>query len=110
MMKTRKLAVAVIAAMLALPLAASADTWTGWITDSHCGAAGARAGHKDCALKCMKGGSKLVFYNNADKKLYQLDNQDMAKEHLGHEVTVTGSVDGDAIKIEKIDMAKAPAK
>jgi hypothetical protein len=94
--------------VFAMPLAAGTKgTWTGWITDDHCGAKGAKAEHKGCAEKCLNGGSKLVFYNTEDKKLYSLDKQDVAKEHLGHEVKVTGEVEGDAIKIESIEMAKA---
>jgi len=79
-----------------------AGTWTGWITDAHCGAKGAKASHKECALKCNKGGEALVFYNNADEKIYALDDQDMAKKHIGAQVEVTGEVDGDAIKVTSI--------
>jgi hypothetical protein len=97
------------AVALTLPLAARADEgqWTGWITDDHCGAKGAKAEHKDCALKCLGDGGSLVFYNPADEKLYKLDNQDLAKEHLGHEVTVKGTVEGDAIKVASIEAAAA---
>ena len=43
----------------------------------------------------------------ADKKVHALDNQDLAKAHAGHEVTVHGSADakGD-IKVSKIEMGK----
>jgi len=97
---------------LTVALAASAGTkgtWTGWVTDEHCGAKGASADHKACAEKCLKAGGKLVFYNTADKKIYSLDNQDMAKANIGHEVKVTGEVDGKSIKVASIDAA-APAK
>lgn len=89
---------------LALPALAAGQggQWTGWVTDEHCGAKGANAAHKDCGLKCYNDGGKLVFYNNADKKLYKLDKQEVAKEHLGHEVTVNGTVTGDSIKVETI--------
>ena len=99
-------------AVLALPLcsAATKGSWTGWITDDHCGAKGASADHKACVEKCLSKGSKLVFFNSDDKKIYSLDKQDVAKEHLGHEVKVTGEVDGNAIKVESIDMAAAKGK
>ena len=101
-MKTsRVLALGLMIAFLALPVAA-ADNWSGWITDSHCGAKGAKAGHTDCAVKCMKEGHKLVFLNDADKKLYQVDNQELAKSHLGYEVVVTGKLEGETIKVESI--------
>ena len=107
MRKTAILAGIVALALLALPLYAQDGSWTGWITDEHCGAKGAKAGHEDCAKKCMEKGGKLVFYNAADQKLYKLDKQDLAKEHLGHEVKVTGHVEGEMIHVESIAPAKA---
>ena len=44
----------------ALAGAGTKGTWTGWVTDEHCGAKGASADHKACAEKCLKDGSKLV--------------------------------------------------
>jgi hypothetical protein len=100
-------AVLVTAPLFAAGTAASA-TWTGWITDSHCGAKGANAQHtKDCAAKCAKDGGKVVFFNNADKKLYDLDKTDLALEHVGHEVSVTGKLAGNKIAVEKIEAHKA---
>ena len=101
----------VLFALLALTVAALAGaaatkgTWTGWVTDEHCGAKGASADHKACAEKCVTNGSKLVFYNNADKKIYGLDKQDVAKANLGHEVKVTGELDGKNIKVDSIAAA-----
>jgi hypothetical protein len=103
----KKILVVLALAALLAPALAAADSWTGWITDDHCGAKGAKAEHVSCAKKCLEQGGKLVFYNNADQKLYNLDNQKLAEEHLGHEVVVTGSVDGDSIKVESIAMPKA---
>jgi|SRR5579863_7679027 len=103
------LAVCLLLGPVAASAAATAGSWNGWITDEACGAKGNNAAHKDCAEKCMKGGSKLVLYNSADKKLYKLDNQDMAKGHIGHEVTVTGKVDGDSITVDSIAPAKKAA-
>jgi hypothetical protein len=101
-------------ATLALPLAAdhhATGSWTGWITDDHCGAQGASAGHpKSCVEKCLKEGGKLVLYNNGDQKLYGLDNQDEAMKHLGYEVKVTGAVDGDQIKVAAIERAETKAE
>jgi hypothetical protein len=107
MKKTTVILLTLLAVTFSLASAGTKGTWTGWITDDHCGAKGAKAEHKGCAEKCLGDGSKLVFYNTEDKKLYSLDKQDVAKEHLGHEVKVTGEVDGDAIKVESIEIAKA---
>ena len=103
----KKALVVLALAALLVPALASADSWTGWITDEHCGAKGAKAEHADCAKKCMDQGGKLVFFNSADQKLYSLDNQKLAEEHLGHEVVVTGMADGNSIKVESIAMPKA---
>jgi hypothetical protein len=110
MKKTHIVLLVLLALVMALAPYASAGTkgsWNGWITDDHCGAKGAKAGHEACAEKCMSKGAKLVLYNTTDQKLYSLDNQDLAKANLGHEVTVTGELDGTAIKVESI--APAPS-
>lgn len=103
----KKAFVVLALAALLVPALASADSWTGWITDDHCGAKGASAEHASCAKKCLDQGGKLVFFNSADQKLYNLDNQKLAEEHLGHEVVVTGTADGTSIKVESIAMPKA---
>jgi hypothetical protein len=90
----------------ALAGAGTKGTWTGWVTDEHCGAKGASADHKACAEKCAGRGDKLVFYNTEDKKIYSLDKQDLAKSNVGQEVKVTGEVDGKSIKVESIGPAK----
>jgi hypothetical protein len=108
-----KKTIVVLFAFLALTVASLAGaagakgTWTGWVTDEHCGAKGASADHKECAEKCLKNGGKLVFYNVEDKKIYALDNQDLAKQHLGHEVKVTGEAEGKSIKVASIETAGA---
>lgn len=107
MKKTSVALLTLLAATAFAPMASAAKgTWTGWITDESCGAGGAKAEHKECAKRCAENGSKLVFYNTADKKIYALDKQDVAIQHIGHEVKVTGEVDGKAIKVESIVAAK----
>ncbi len=103
MKKSLRWTIALAFALVLLPAtAALADSWTGWISDEHCGAKGAKAGHADCAQKCIKGGGKLVFVNGADQKVYAIDNQEMALANLEHEVTVTGTVEGGSIKVASI--------
>ena len=113
-MKRLSVLVTVLAVVFALlPLAslmADAGSWNGWITDDSCGAKGAKAEHAACAKKCLDKGGKLVFYNNGDKKIYKLDKQAVAKEHIGHEVTVTGTATGDSIAVESIAAAAAKSK
>ena len=107
MKKSTVVLLTILAVTAFAPLAGAAKgSWTGWITDESCGASGAKAEHKDCAKRCADRGSKLVFYNTADKKIYTLDKQDVAKQHIGHEVKVTGEAEGNAIKVESIAAAK----
>jgi hypothetical protein len=86
---------------------AADTTLTGYISDSHCGAKGAKEGHAECAAKCVKEhDAKYVFVNDADHKVYAIDAQDKAATHAGHHVTVKGTVEGDNLKLDSIDMAK----
>ncbi len=105
-MKSR-VTMATAVTLLTAALAMAADgTWTGWIADSKCGAKAAHDGARDCTIKCVKEGSKYVFVNDADKKVYVVDAQDKVADHAGHHVKVTGTVDGDTLKLASIDMAK----
>lgn len=101
-------AVLTLLAVLALPVAAGAEsaTWTGWITDENCGAKGASAEHAACARKCHQDGAALVLYTPSDEKTYRLSDQEMAAEHLGHEVMVSGELDGDAIEVSAIEASE----
>jgi hypothetical protein len=103
-----KFAVAMMLALCAAGLTFGADgMWTGYISDSHCGAKGATEKHAACASKCVKEtGASYVFVNDADHKVYKIDSQDKVAEHAGHHVTVKGSLDGDTLKVASIDMAK----
>ena len=108
-MKRVLIAIAAIALLVPAFVAAqdhTAASWTGWVTDDSCAAKGANAEHASCAKKCLDGGGKLVFYNSADEKIYNLDNQKLAEEHIGHEVVVKGTAEGSSIKVESIEAAK----
>ncbi len=99
------MAVVLFGAALAM---ASEGSWTGYISDSACGAKGTSEKHADCAAKCVKEkGAKYVFVNDGDKKVYVVDAQEKVAAHAGHHVTVKGSVEGDTLKLESIDMAAA---
>jgi hypothetical protein len=96
-----------IALLLSASLVFAGDSnWTGVISDSHCGAAHAKASQNaaDSVEKCVKGGSQYVFVNSADNKVYKLDDQSKAKGHGGQEVTVTGTLKGDTIHVSSISM------
>ena len=101
-----RIAAIAAATLFGAALTMAADgTWTGYITDSKCGAKAAHDGSRECAIRCVKAGSKYVFVNDTDKKVYAIDAQDKVAEHAGHHVTVKGKVDGDTLKLESIEMA-----
>ncbi len=82
-------------------------SWTGWITDTRCAANGANAKHADCAKKCVEErNAKLALYTTDDKKVYVLDPQDKAADHVAHRVTVKGTLEGDTIKVTSIETAE----
>ncbi len=112
--KIMKLRIATITAatLFASAMTMAADgSWTGWISDSNCGAKGANATAGECTTKCVKEkGAKYVFVNDADQKVYVIDAQDKVAAHAGHHVTVKGSVDGDTLKLSSIDMAAEKGK
>ncbi len=99
------LAVVALVAMLLAPLSLSAaqdqpatQTWTGWISDSGCGAKGMSADHRDCAIKCVKEkGAKWTFVNSENKAVLAIHNQDAVNPEadLGGQVKVTGHLTQD---------------
>ena len=98
------LVLALAAVAFAADTAASPTTMKGWITDSFCGAKNANAAGATCAKDCYKKGAKLELV--ADGKTYQISDQKAAFEHIGHEVVITGTLDKDTIKVDKIEAAK----
>ncbi|HUS05242.1 MAG TPA: hypothetical protein VMZ52_03030 [Bryobacteraceae bacterium] len=78
----------------------AAQTWTGKISDSDCGAkhmSGAEHGGKamsdrDCTIACVKKGGKYVFVSKG--KVHPIKNQDFAglEQHAGHTVKLTGDM------------------
>ena len=80
--------------------AADKGTWTGYISDSHCGAKGNNDGHAACAKKCIKEGYAPVFV--VGDKVYTIADTKKVSSYIGDKVTITGTITGNAIDIEKI--------
>lgn len=98
-------AVLVLTAAAGAVVAAETQTWTGWVTDSHCGAGGANAKHtKACVEKCAQSG-KVQFFDATSKTLYDIDKVDEALELVGQQVKITGVLEGSAIKVASIAKA-----
>ena len=74
--------------------------WTGYISDSHCGAKGNNDGHAACAKKCIGEGYKPVFV--VGDKVYTISNPEKVDKYIGEKVTIKGTITGDAIDIKKI--------
>ncbi|MBI1941119.1 MAG: hypothetical protein HYS33_06395 [Acidobacteria bacterium] len=85
--------------------AGGSKSWTGVVSDSHCGAKHAAASDAaaGCVAKCDGGGAAYVLVS--DGKVYKLDNQEGFKEFAGKSVKVTGVMDGDSIRVESVEAA-----
>lgn len=85
---------------------AAGKSWTGTVSDSHCGAKHAEASDAAaaCVTKCVEGGAKYVLVSGG--KVYQLDAQDKFADFAGKSVTVTGTMKGGSITVESVAAAK----
>jgi hypothetical protein len=96
-----KKGIALFAVGLLLSAGVMAADFNGYVIDETCAAKPAMKGNEACARKCIKGGSPAVLLT-AEAKVYKLDDQAKAIEHAGHKVKITGTLDGDTIKVESI--------
>ena len=79
-------------------------TVKGWIVDDKCGAKGANAAGEACTKKCLAAGAKMVIVTDGDQKVLSVENPDALKGHEGHHVSVTGTMDKDAMKVASVKM------
>jgi hypothetical protein len=103
-----KRSLALFAAVLSFAAApAFAANFTGYISDSMCGAKHMGTGAA-CAKKCIEGGSDPVFVDAATKTVYKIDNPDSVKGFYGAKVAVaaTTSDDKKSVHISSIEEAK----
>jgi hypothetical protein len=87
---------------------AFADDITGYISDSHCGAAhhAVSAANTSCIEKCLKSGSDPVLVSNGKIMQFDTDSKEKAKAYAGENVKIDGTMNGDVIKINSIDKAQ----
>jgi len=99
--------VAVFALTAIAASAADSSKINGWISDSMCGAKHAGSGAA-CVKKCVEGGMKPVFVDEAKKEVWAIDNPDAVKDFYGDHVTVTATADAGAksVHIEAIAAAQ----
>jgi Protein of unknown function (DUF5818) len=84
-------------------ISAMAADWSGTIMDSKCSTNKAMKGNAACAAKCIKGGDSAVLMTD-DGTIYKIADQDKVVAHAGHKVTITGTMDGDTIKVDSVKM------
>jgi hypothetical protein len=103
----RKLFMLAVTLLVAGSMAWAADSWTGTVSDSHCGAthATASAAAATCVAKCVKGGAKYVLVSG--DKVYAVAPQAKFKDFAGKSVTVTGTMKDDAITVKSVKEASA---
>jgi hypothetical protein len=88
-------------------LAALADSWSGTVSDSMCGAqhAAASADDKKCVEGCIKhhGASPVLVVGG---KIYKIsaDSQAKVMDHLGDKVKVEGTLEKDTITITSVSI------
>ena len=99
-----------LAACLLLGSTAFAETWNGTLVDVMCKGKDLASHTRECAVTCAKSGFGLVM---ADGKFVKFDEAGNAKaldalkatsKDADLKATVTGSMDGDVIKVESISI------
>jgi hypothetical protein len=80
---------------------AGGKTFTGVVSDTHCGIKHSTPGNADCVEHCVSGGAKYVLVSS-DGNVYLLDAQDKFKGLGGKSVKVKGSLQGHTIKVETV--------
>jgi len=97
------------AALVLCPMAmmAADSQITGYISDSMCGAKHAGTGAA-CVKKCIEGGMKPVFVDDAKKQVWTIDNPDSVKNFYGDHVTVSATADATnkSVHIDSVAAAK----
>lgn len=88
-------------------VSAFAGDWTGYISESKCGASHADASAKSvsCVKACIKNGAKPVFVE--DGKVIKIANADKVTEDLyGQKVKLSGNREGDTVTITSVAKAE----
>ena len=88
----------------AAAFAADSTKVNGWISDSMCGAKHAGTGAA-CAKKCIEGGSKPVFVDEAKKQVWSIDNPDAVKDAYGKHVALSVTTDAAAKSVHVDNVA-----
>lgn len=102
----KKMTILVFAVLAAGCMAwAAENTWTGVVSDSHCGLKHAAASDKaaSCVQGCVAKGASYVLVS--DGKVYKVSPQDKFKDLAGKSVKVTGEMEADSITATSVEPA-----
>ena len=104
----KKLLFASIMASSLCTFSAMADDMTGYISDSHCGAAHDKVSEANtkCVNKCLGGGSDPVLVSDGKVMKFDAASKDKAKAFAGQSVKIDGTMDGGMVKINSINKAE----
>lgn len=104
MKKTALAAIAVFA--LGSLLLAAEGSWTGVVSDEHCGAKHSKASEAaaGCVAKCVSGGAKYVLVSEG--KVYKVEPQDKFSSFAGKSVKVSGKEDSGTITAASVEAAE----
>ena len=86
-------------------------TIAGYISDSMCGlhhgkSVNSAAEERDCTLQCVRDGSTFILADRANRKVYQLEDQETPRRFAGKKVRVTGEIEEDGLRVETIEPAE----
>ncbi|MFL6449367.1 MAG: hypothetical protein ACJ746_17045 [Bryobacteraceae bacterium] len=101
-----KKAVAIsVVALGMMSFSAFAEQMTGYISDSHCGKAHNKVSDANtaCIKKCTGAGSDPVLVSDGNVMKFDADSKAQALAHIGEEVKIDGTVNGDVVKVSSID-------
>ena len=90
------------------------DTFRGEVTDTFCAHNGSHTemmtkmtsmgrDKVTCAKECANIGAKYVLYDEAQRRAYKLDDQAKAEAFAGKKVRVSGTLDGDEIRVASFE-------
>jgi hypothetical protein len=105
----KKLLIASCVAASLCSVAAFADDWTGYISDSKCGAKHDHVSDKNtqCVVDmCIKSGADPVFVTGGKVIKFDADSATKAKAFAGQQVKIDGTLDGAMVKINTIAKAE----
>ncbi|MEP6995167.1 MAG: DUF5818 domain-containing protein [Acidobacteriota bacterium] len=113
---SRRIAFAALLFGMACATAAprTATVFTGFITDTECGAnhapmiakGGMGKDDRECTLVCVQKGATFGFVDADRKRFYQLDDQEAPAPFAGRKVRIRGRREGDTIYVTSVTAAE----